>query len=151
ELSGDWEASKPAISKVEPALGNAKVDFYEDEVTWTHKLTVPAGAAPGKNVLRCQLQFQICNESSCKNPARVTAPDVGLTILGAGASSPASVQRSVAAKPEATPPPTAKPTEPAPAAAPVAVAAPSAPAAPDGLSDVARKAEQGIIPFMIFS
>ena len=37
------------------------VEYFEDEVTWSIKLKVPAGTAPGKKELRCQVYYMICD------------------------------------------------------------------------------------------
>lgn len=88
---GDWKASRPPITRKEPAFPDLEsVSYFEDEVTWSLSLRVPADAQGGQKTLRNQIYFQICNEQSCKPPIRSTVPDVTLTIAGnAGAGAKA--------------------------------------------------------------
>ncbi|MEO6807881.1 MAG: protein-disulfide reductase DsbD domain-containing protein [Isosphaeraceae bacterium] len=79
---GDWKASRPPITRKEPAFPDLEsVSYFEDEVTWSLALKVPANAQGGQKTLRNQIYFQICNEQSCKPPIRSTVPDVTLTIV----------------------------------------------------------------------
>jgi thiol:disulfide interchange protein DsbD len=127
---GDWTASKPPIREKEPAFPNLPfLEFYEDEVTWSLKLLVPPGTPPGKKVLRCQAGYQICNAQSCKIPGQWTLPDVTLTVLPGGAAA-AAVEPPPAK--ESSPPPPSRETEPV-------------------RSEVARQAELGLVPFLVFS
>jgi len=81
-IDGDWTPSKEATTKKEPAFPELEsVSFYEDEVTWSLTLKVPADAAPGKKVLRCQASYQLCNAESCSFPGRWTLPDAAVTVL----------------------------------------------------------------------
>src|SRR6185437_5123410 len=74
--AGEWTASKEATTRKEPAFPELEsVSFYEDEVTWSIPLKVPADAAPGKKTLRCQASYQVCNAQSCSFPGRWTLPD----------------------------------------------------------------------------
>jgi thiol:disulfide interchange protein len=146
-VAGDWTASKPAIRKKEPAFPNVEfVSFYEDEVTWSLPLTVPAGATPGKKTLKCQAFYQICDAKSCSFPGRWTLPEVVLTVLPAGgaAAPPAAAKDAIAAREPAAP--AAAPARPVPAAAPE-----QREPAPQVVSEVERSAQQGIIPLMIAS
>jgi thiol:disulfide interchange protein len=86
EPVGEWTPSDPPIQKAEPAFDNMVLKFYEDTVTWSHKLNVPANAAPGTTTLRNQVYFQICDPKSCKSPTRFTLPDATLVIQGKGGS-----------------------------------------------------------------
>ena len=84
-VDGDWTASKTPIRKKEPAFPDLdSVSFFEDEVTWSLNLKVPADAMAGKKILRCQASYQICNAQSCSFPGKWTLPDVELTILPPG-------------------------------------------------------------------
>ncbi|MBV8557472.1 MAG: hypothetical protein JO116_18070, partial [Planctomycetaceae bacterium] len=161
KVVGDWTASRPPIQKPEPAFNNMVLEYYEDEVDWSIRLQVAAGTAPGKKVLRCQVGYQICDASSCKIPGQWTLPDVVLTVLPSGSTSataptgtggPAETSASAPA-PKA---PETKPDAPVAPAAQVPAVLPQAPAepapAPSGArSEIALKAEQGIIPFLLAS
>jgi thiol:disulfide interchange protein len=163
KVEGDWQVSKEPIKHKEPVWPDLPfVEYYEDEVTWSVKLKVPEGTEPGKKTLRCQLGYMICNEKSCSAPGQWTLPDAELTVLPAGAP----VKK-------ATPDPKPTAATPAPAPAPATPSSPrtdpaessgaaesrtvsTPPAAPAGSapkikSEVALKAEQGILPFLIFS
>jgi thiol:disulfide interchange protein len=123
EAVGDWKASKEATTRKEPAFPELEsVSFYEDEVTWSHKLQVPADAAPGKRTLRCQAEFQVCSNQNCSFPGRWTLPDVSLTIL------PGDSKEQVQAAPPA---PATEAPAPAQATKP---AKPDRPGEPDGVS-----------------
>jgi thiol:disulfide interchange protein DsbD len=133
KIVGNWTASKPPVRQKEPAFNNLEIEFFEDEVTWTIQLQVPPGTAPGPKTLRCQAGYQICNDQTCKIPGQWTLPDVTLTVVPG------------VAEPERT---TAAPPAPAPAPPPAGGGSSS----PDGVvSEVARKAESGLIPFLLFS
>jgi thiol:disulfide interchange protein DsbD len=152
-FASDWTASKTAIAKPEPAFDNAVLEFYEGQVTWSINLLIPAGTKPGKKTLRNQIDFQICDPHSCKQPVRVTVPNVEFTVLPGGAIStegsanpPPSATENVAS---AAPPAKAE----APPAPQVATSAPVASVPPENaeLSEVAQKARQGTIPFLLAS
>ena len=138
--AGDWTASKLPISKKEPAFDNMVLDFYEDEVTWSIPLLIPPGTEPGKKTLRCQIGFQICNDSSCKIPVQWTLPDVVLTVLPGGAAAGAAPATG-SIKP--TPAPVVAKTEPAPTSA--------SPSSTGEVSEVAKQAQLGLLPFLLFS
>lgn len=132
KLVGDWTASKKPIRKAEPAFNNEVLEFYENEARWSMKLQIPPGTAPGSKTLRSQIIFQICDANSCKPPARSTLSDVSLTVVpGVGGGSNSSAL-----------PTSGPPTEPEETAA-------TADAAPT--SEVAQKAQQGLISFLLFS
>lgn len=157
----DWKASRSPIVKPEPVFGpDVMTAYFEDLASWTIELQVPADAQPGERTLRSQAAYQICNETSCFPPTYQTLPDVALTILGdAGAIAAAPA----AAPAEETPPAdqTGAEGEPARLAAPVApvASATAAAAESDGaelkaaapMSEIARTANQGLIPFLIAS
>ena len=83
EVAGDWKASRKPESKAEPAFENKVFEYFEDEVTWSIPLKVPAGASPGKKSIRLQASYQICNAQSCSFPGRWTLPEATLTVLPA--------------------------------------------------------------------
>ncbi|MDR3636176.1 MAG: cytochrome c biogenesis protein CcdA [Isosphaeraceae bacterium] len=138
KIVGDWTASKDPILKQEPAFDNQVLSFYEDEVAWTIKLQVPPGTKPGKKVLRVQAGYQICDPQTCSTPGQWTLPDVELTVLPGGAEATTGA--------EAGPAPTDTAVAQAAGAASAAVAA-----KPEVLSEVAQKARQGIVPFLLAS
>ena len=138
KVVGDWTASKDPILKPEPAFDNKVLQYYEDEVTWSIKLQVPTGTAPGKKALRVQAGYQICDPHTCSTPGQWTLPAAELTVLPGGAAAAAGAAEPT--KPVET---GATRTEaPAPAATP---------AQPAVQSEVAQKAQQGIVPFLLFS
>ena len=84
EVEGDWTASPEPEKHKDPNFPEVdSVEYHEDEVTWSIKLKVPAGAAPGKKTLRCQARYMICDAKTCSVPGRWTLPDVELTVTGA--------------------------------------------------------------------
>ncbi len=164
--SQEWTASKAPVVKPEPAFGdNVITEFFEDEVTWTLKLQAPADAQPGKHALRSQIVYQICNQNSCYPPVYQTLADVSVDVVAGDGSAasvtaapqpivtetepPASAARveepieAAEAREEAASPPLETTAE-APASATVASA--DAP-----VSEIARTARQGLLPFLIAS
>src|SRR5208337_2526052 len=83
KVSEEWKPDHAAEAKPEPAFDNQIIEFFENEVTWSTTLSVPADAAPGKRALRCQAGYQICTDRSCFPPGRWTLAEVTLTILPA--------------------------------------------------------------------
>ncbi len=177
KVSKEWKPDRAAEARPEPAFNNQLIEFFENEVTWSTTLSIPADAAPGKRTLRCQAGYQICTEQSCFPPGRWTLDDVVLTILPATGNSsttskPDSSKTSGTAAPvtAASLVPAGKHEDPAPAAA---VASPAVPieapqsalngvTATDGstrsasgsvgpISEIARRAQEGLIPFLIAS
>jgi len=162
KIVGDWTPAKAPISKVEPLFNNALIEFYEDEATWSIKLQIPEGTAPGKKNLRVQAGYQICNDNSCKPPGQWTLPAVELTVLPQEGSSSAAPSASPTAPVAATGPsapsgsePTSKdvPSSPAAPTGTLAAESPAPPIAKSAapVSEVAREAERGLIPFLLFS
>jgi len=158
-----WTASREPIVKPEPAFGPGVItSYFEDVATWTIELQVPPDAQPGERVLRAQAAYQICDENSCFPPTYQTLPDVALTVLeGTGA---------VASEPEPAAPVAETPADGqindklaelgAPAATTTTAPASAPPAAEDSnaeveaaapMSEIARTANQGLIPFLIAS
>ena len=149
-----WKPSREPTVKPEPAFGdNVVVEFFEDRAEWTIALTVPPDAAPGERTVRSQINYQICNENSCFPPTYQTLPPAVVKISGvAAALAPA------APAPDAPKPPPIQAVSPAPtiAAAPPAEpvtseAAGDSDAAEAPISEIARKSQQGLIPFLIAS
>ncbi len=92
KTEGEWTASRAPIRKKEAAFPTLSyLEYFEDEVTWSIKLKVPAGTTPGKKHLRCQAGYMICSDQNCSFPGQWTLPDAELTILPAsGAGAPRS-------------------------------------------------------------
>jgi hypothetical protein len=91
ETEGDWKASRdPEKHKDVNFPDLAAVEYYEDEVTWTIKLKVPAAAATGKKTLRCQARYMICDAKTCSVPGRWTLPDAELSITSGDGAPPAA-------------------------------------------------------------
>ena len=74
KVSGEWKPDHAAEARPEPAFDNQLIEFFENEVTWSTTLSIPAGAAPGKRTLRCQAGYQICNDRSCFPPGAGLLP-----------------------------------------------------------------------------
>ena len=155
KTKGTWKPDREPEARPEPAFNNQLIEFFEHEVTWSITLTVPADSAPGKKTLRCQAGYQICNERSCFPPGQWTLPDVTLTIVAAAAQ---------AAAPSSSPPPSPGPNStsaPTPSATQAQNTSPlskltdlpqpssTAPSAP--VSEIARRAQEGLIPFLFAS
>ncbi len=163
KVEGNWTSSKEPIKHKEPDFPDLPfVEYYEDEVTWSVALKVPDDAKAGKKTLRVQAGYMICNDKSCSQPGQWTLPDAELTVLPASApvKKATPTPKPAAATPTAPPPPATTPSPPTdPAAnsgAPESSTASAPPAAPAGSaipikSEIAEKAEQGILPFLIFS
>jgi thiol:disulfide interchange protein DsbD len=157
-VSGDWTADRPPLVKQEPAFNNLPVQYFEDEVTWSLPLKVPSDASPGKRTLHVQVGYQVCDASTCSPPGQWTLPGVTLAIMPGDAPAVAATT-PVAAKPSSGEP--AAPV-PAPSAASVAKGetreaepAPASSASAENaaprkaVSEVERKAQEGILPLMI--
>ncbi|GAC1473123.1 MAG: hypothetical protein NVSMB9_21210 [Isosphaeraceae bacterium] len=79
---GEWNASEAPLRKKEPAFPDIDaVSFHIGQVSWSLSLKIPLDAAAGRKTLRCQANYQICDENSCSVPGFWTLPDVVLTIL----------------------------------------------------------------------
>lgn len=150
-----WKASRPPIVKPEPIFGpDVITSYFEDVANWTIELQIPADAPAGDIALRSQAAYQICDENSCFPPIYQTLPTVMLTILPGGspvaAAAAPSVEKPVDAKPSvATSEPKAAETAPLAAASSTATAEMKKADAP--MSEIARTAGQGLIPFLIAS
>ncbi|HEV3162680.1 MAG TPA: cytochrome c biogenesis protein CcdA [Isosphaeraceae bacterium] len=112
KVAGDWKASREPIRQKEEAFPNLPfVEYFEDEVTWSIPLQVPATTEPGKKTLRCQVYYQLCNPKGCKTPYRLTLPDAVLTVLPAGENPPAAASAPEKAAPEKAVPAAAQPRQ----------------------------------------
>ena len=74
KVSGEWKPDHAAEARPEPAFDNQIIEFFENEVTWSTTLSIPADAAPGKRTLRCQAGYQVCNDRSCFPPGAGPLP-----------------------------------------------------------------------------
>ena len=158
-IEGDWSASRePEKNKDTNFPDVDSGEYYEGEVTWSIKLKIPASAAAGKKTLRCQAMYMVCDAKTCSIPGRWTLPDIELTVAPDKAPQPAAAQPAAKAAVTAkTPAPAASATDPKPQypppsepAQPEKTAEKSAPAA--GVeSEIAQKAQAGLIPFLIAS
>ena len=91
ETEGDWKASRdPEKHKDANFPDLAAVEYYEDEVTWTIKVKIPADASPGKKTLRCQARYMICDDKTCSVPGRWTLPDTELGVTKGDPAPPAA-------------------------------------------------------------
>jgi Thiol:disulfide interchange protein DsbD, N-terminal len=91
ETEGEWKASRePEKHKDTNFPDLAAVEYYEDEVTWTIKVKIPAAAATGKKTLRCQARYMICDAKTCSVPGRWTLPDAELSVTNGDAAPPAA-------------------------------------------------------------
>jgi thiol:disulfide interchange protein len=176
EPGGDWTASRPPIKHKDPGFEEVPfVEYFEDEVTWSVKLKVPAGGAPGKRTLRCQVYYQVCNASTCSQDVYVTLPEAELTVLAGTKASPAIASPAIASpaiaspapapaqaggdsagRPASTPvssPPSPFDSTPAKEGSSPKASPPQAPAssAPVVQSEIAQQARAGLIPFLIAS
>jgi len=171
KVEGDWTASKEPEKHKDPNFADVDfVEFHADEVTWSIKLKIPEGTAPGKKSLRCQAGYMVCDAKHCSIPGQWTLPDAVLTVLpadGPGAKAAATLNQNgklAAVPPQTEPKPeTSVRKEPSndatrqPKPAPATAASPSStsPAAaassPAVVSEIAQKAQQGLIPFLIAS
>ncbi|WP_145269951.1 protein-disulfide reductase DsbD family protein [Tautonia plasticadhaerens] len=152
EKAGEWAASREP-HEPEEVSGVLAYKYYEDEVTWTLPLKVPADAGGGERSVRTQIQFQICDPKSCKPPTRVTLPAAMLTVL---------------ASPGGAAAPSAGPSQAGPSSSAVAEADSGGEAASGfeteaegdaaasastevGSTELREKIGQGLIPFMLWS
>ncbi len=182
EPDGDWTPSREPEAHKDPAFPDIDVvEYYEDEVTWSHKLKVPGDAREGRVRLRTQARYMVCTEKNCSFPGQWTLPAAELLISGVAGTSAAP--KLADAKPvgtaTATKGPEPKPAAPAPAptagdsaAVPAAKTPPALTAALEGApsispttlketpateaagqveSEIAKTAKQGIVPFLIAS
>jgi thiol:disulfide interchange protein DsbD len=151
--TGDWMPDREPVARPEPAFDNQIVEFFEDEVTWSFKLDVPADALPGTRTLRCQAGYQICNAQSCYPPGRWTLPEVTLNIIPSTADKPAASGADRSASPAATGKATSEEGSGSSPASTLSSTESSKIAGAPGqpVSEIARRAQEGLIPFLITS
>ncbi len=110
EVDGEWTASRDPEKHKDPNFPDVdSVEYFEDEVTWSIKLKVPAAVAPGKKSLRCQARYMVCDAKTCSIPGRWTLPDVELTVIDGDAAQPASAKPAAPEQPSAARPAQALP------------------------------------------
>jgi hypothetical protein len=59
----DWTAQEP--KKAGKAL------IYEEEITFVTTLMVGKKSPQGKHAIKCQIEYQVCNEELCWPPAKI--------------------------------------------------------------------------------
>jgi len=157
KVEGDWVASKEAEKHKDPNLGAIEfVEYHEDEVTWSIKLKIPTDTPPGKKSLRCQAHYQVCTDKFCSVLGQWTLPEAVLTVVPAkGQGNQLAAVPPVEQKVESTP--KIEPKEGGASAttltSPTASEASTASTAPTSAaqSEIAQKAQQGLLPFLIAS
>ena len=154
KTSGDWKPSKELIKKKEPAFPELPyVEFYEDQVSFSIDLEVPADATSGDKSIQVQVFYQLCNAQNCSIPGRWTLPAAVLVVQG-GQAAAAPVVAPPVAKLETPSRPAVvavKPSEDSEKKkAESAGLNPAVPEKPVGqASDVQKSLDQGLIPFLI--
>ena len=157
KIAGSWKPDREPEARPEPAFNNQIIEFFENEVTWSIPLAVPADATPGKRTLRCQAGYQICNDRSCFPPGPVDAAR-GHAEHRSGSTAAAARRRRRRLSPPSTAPPQApagsrrrfsRSSEPAQDRRTPSSASSAAPSAP--VSEIARRAQEGLIPFLFAS
>ncbi len=173
KIEGDWTSSKEPEKHKDPTRTDVGfVEYHENEVTWSIKLRVPEDATPGKWSLRCQARYMVCDAKQCSMLGQWTLPEAVLTIVSADDK---RHDTTVAAKPAEPTPEAGVPTKTADQKSDVAAVdapkiadstgakpAPTAnvlphdkasdpPAGPTFQSEIAQKAQQGLMPFLIAS
>src|SRR5262249_39239549 len=160
KIEGDWAASKEPIKHKEAYFPDLEfVEYYEDEVTWSIPLRIPPGTEPGQKALRVQAGYQICDDKRCSVPGQWTLPEAVVTVLSAGAAqSPPPLAAAPPGSSSAPPSAASAPVSPAPPATSSTTTGASsagrpaaAPATAKTQSEIAQKAQQGLIPFLIAS
>jgi thiol:disulfide interchange protein DsbD len=139
--AGPWTPDREPHRKPEPQFENKVFGSFDEQVTWSIPLTVPADASAGTRTVRSQLYFQVCDAQKCNLPVYRTLPAVELVVKG---------------EPVASPPPAPVAANVASAPAPVAPSVAEQPQTPvtddDGVrSEVDRKIDEGLAPFLLFS
>ena len=89
QISGPETSGTPVV-KEEP--GGAALIYYEEPVTWTLTVAVPAGTAAGEYDLTGGVAYQVCKEDTCDPP---TGVDYKLQITVASEGSAKSIPLSL--------------------------------------------------------
>jgi thiol:disulfide interchange protein len=167
QVTGDWKPDREPEAKPEPAFDNQVIQYFENEVTWSITLSAQPNAAPGTRTLRCQAGYQICTERSCFPQGRWTLPDVTVTVLASGVQAAANENtqqsKAVAAavssssdssQPASTSSESTTSPSPVPSSSSSEIEAPvvtSPPASRAPVSEIAQRAQEGMIPFLLAS
>jgi hypothetical protein len=64
KLSGAWKAPEPKRAK-------DKSRIYEEEVVFRATVAVAKSIAPGKHTIKCEMEYQVCDEELCWPPAKL--------------------------------------------------------------------------------
>ena len=64
KLKGDWKAP-------EPKKGKGKSRIYEEGVVFRGTLALGKSVAPGKHTIKCEMEYQVCDEELCWPPAKL--------------------------------------------------------------------------------
>ena len=171
EIQGDWAASREAEKHKDPNFKEVEfVEYYEGEVTWSIKLKVPTGTVPAEKKLRVQARYMVCDAKTCSIDGKWTLPAAQLKVSSGGAAASPAVA-AIDKKPEqvskepvkqeagaasAVLGAARKDEAPGPDATKAAAAATTSPTeeAAGGSaiqSEIAEKAQAGLIPFLIAS
>ena len=151
KVEGDWTASQEPEKHKDPNFSDLdSVEYHENEITWSIKLKVPEDIAPGKKALRCQAGYMVCDAKSCSIPGQWTLPDAELTILPGDGKEPKAAAAAKQAEPKNAEPAAPKPAD-SPVVAPPSVKPAEPPSTPVVESEIAQKAQQGLVPFLITS
>jgi thiol:disulfide interchange protein DsbD len=153
KIDGDWLADKEPQKHKDPNFPDLEsVEFYEDEASWSIKLDVPANTPPGKKTLRCQARYMVCDAKFCSIPGQWTLPDAVLTVVAGQAPGSESVEAGKPAGAAAgTSAPKPEPTAANGSSPAVSESPASRPSVAVVQSEIAQKAQQGVIPFLIAS
>ncbi len=171
EIVGDWQASKEPQKHKDPNFSELEfVEYYENEVTWSIKLRVPEEATPGSRALHVQAGYMVCDAKSCSMKGQWTLPEAVLTIVsGSDKARATGVAAKQAARAAGASTNGDQGSDVVTRDAPIDTssaekkatdgsAVPSSPtsagsAAPGAAvqSEIAQKAQQGLIPFLIAS
>jgi thiol:disulfide interchange protein DsbD len=90
KIEDEWTPSADPQKHKDPNFNNMEVEYYEDEVTWSIKLKIPADAAPGEKNLRCQARYMVCDDKTCSIPGRWTLPTATVKVVAGGGAAPKS-------------------------------------------------------------
>jgi thiol:disulfide interchange protein len=152
KVEGGWTPSQQPEKHKDPNFADVdSVEYHENEVTWSVKLKIPENIAPGKKVLRCQAGYMVCDAKQCSFPGQWTLPEALLTVLpadGTGAKAAAAAKPAEPKTADLAPP---KPAESPAVAPPSSVKSAPPTSSPVVQSEIAQKAQQGLIPFLIAS
>ena len=159
KVEGDWTSSAAPEKHKDPNFPAIDaVEYHEDQVTWSITLKIPEGTAPGKKALLCQVGYMVCDAKNCSIPGRWTLPATTITVLPSDGKGPKAAVTAPDTQPKSlAPTPANEESKAAASDVPNNSAlsdkkpAASLPSAPAIESEIAQKAQQGLIPFLIAS